>query len=347
MVNKMSEPIRVLLVEDVMEDAELNKREIQKELPGCVFHVVYTKESFLEALDRFQPHVIVSDYSMPQFDGLTALHHTLQKSKTTPFILCTGSLNEDTAVECMKNGATDYIIKEHNKRLGSSVINALKLRETKIQDIQRKKKEENYQMDQQSLFEASHDLLLANSIERVESILFSAVNKILPDSIVVLSRADIVRGVGYLIDVHGVKPFVSWLQNALSMDISDFKVPLGKEAIEDVVYNQGRIVPIKNGLCTFLGKAFPEKICQMIEKKLSISYIYHIGISSHNEYKGGITLLQKDTLEEDKARIIEVLVKQSSVTYEKLEAMESLKKQQNRMESLLRLVQIKTNTVQE
>jgi len=347
MVDKTNEPIRVLLVEDVFEDAELNKREIRKSLPDCVFQVVQTKDSFLDALDHFQPHVIVSDYSMPQFDGLTALHHALQNSHITPFILCTGSLNEDTAVDCMKQGATDYIIKEHIKRLGSSVVNALKVRDAKIQVLRRKQREKIHQADQQTLLNASQELLLANSIDRVQSIVFTTVKEIVPDSIVVLSVADTAAGVGYLVDVHGLQPFIPWLQKVLSIHLSDFTVPLGKEAIEDMVYNQGKMVRIENGLYTFMNKAFSEKTCQMIEKKLNVSFIYHIGISSQGDYKGGITLLQNHPLDENKTKIIEVLVKQSSVTYEKLEALSHLKTQQNRLESLLKLVQIKTNTVQE
>ena len=347
MVDRMNEPIRVLLVEDVFEDAELNKREIRKSLPDVVFQVVQTKDSFLDALDHFQPHVIVSDFSMPQFDGLTALHYSLQKSSITPFILCTGSLNEDTAVDCMKQGATDYIIKEHIKRLGSSVVNALKVRDSKMQVMHRKQIEETYQADQKTLLEASQALLEAPSVNRVHAIVFDTVKKIVPKSIIVLSIADTLQGFGYPADVHGLNPFASWLQKVLPIDITDIKVPLGKEAIEELIYNQGRIVFIKEGLFEFMGKVVPEKICHMIEKKLSISHIYHIGICSQNDYKGGITLLQEQPLDETKAKVIEVLLKQSSVAYEKLEALSNYQIQQNRLKSLLNLVQINTNTVQE
>jgi len=129
----MNEDIRILLVEDLPADVEMNKKEISKVVPNCIFKQVETRHDFIQALDSFKPHVIVSDYSMPQFDGMSALKLSLEKSDITPFILCTGSINEDTAVECMKKGATDYVIKEHNKRLGSSVASALDLRKTLIQ----------------------------------------------------------------------------------------------------------------------------------------------------------------------------------------------------------------------
>lgn len=121
----MEQTIRILLVEDLPADAELAEREIRKSLKSCVFERVDTAEEFVGALARFQPDLIVSDYSMPRFDGLTALKLTLEKAPHTPLIMLTGTMNEDTAVECMRAGAANYVIKERIKRLGQSVLHAL------------------------------------------------------------------------------------------------------------------------------------------------------------------------------------------------------------------------------
>jgi len=117
--------LRVLIIEDVPSDAELNERAIQEVLTPCVFKRVENEEDFLRALDEFKPDIIISDYKMPGFDGITALKLTLEKTPLTPFIIVTGSVNEDTAVDCMKAGATDYVVKEHLKRLGPAVVRAL------------------------------------------------------------------------------------------------------------------------------------------------------------------------------------------------------------------------------
>ena len=121
----MAEPIRILIVEDLPTDAELAEREIKKVLGSCLFRRVETRSDYLAALEEFQPDLIVSDYRMPHFDGLTALKLVLERNPLTPFIILTGAINEDTAVECMKAGAADYVIKEHIKRLGQAVIHAL------------------------------------------------------------------------------------------------------------------------------------------------------------------------------------------------------------------------------
>jgi PAS domain S-box-containing protein len=121
----MEEKIRILNVEDLATDSELAEREVRKVLPDCEFRRVETREEYLKALDDFKPHLIISDYSMPTFDGLTALKLLLERTSLIPLIILTGSLNEDIAVECMKAGAVDYVLKEYIKRLGNAVLNAL------------------------------------------------------------------------------------------------------------------------------------------------------------------------------------------------------------------------------
>jgi two-component system, cell cycle sensor histidine kinase and response regulator CckA len=135
----MNESIRILLVEDETTDAELAQREIRKGLESCRFHRVETREDFLAALREFKPDIIITDYRMPRFDGLTVVKLALEKTPFTPVIILTGALNEDTAVECMKAGAVDYVIKEHIKRLSQAVIHALE---------QKRVREERYQAEQ-------------------------------------------------------------------------------------------------------------------------------------------------------------------------------------------------------
>jgi PAS domain S-box-containing protein len=129
----MGEPIRILIAEDLATDVELAQREIRKTLPACVFAQVETHETFLTALESFQPDLIVSDYNMPRFDGMTALKLALERVPLTPLIIWTGTLNEDVAVECMKAGASNYVIKEHIKRLGPAVVHALEEKQVRLE----------------------------------------------------------------------------------------------------------------------------------------------------------------------------------------------------------------------
>lgn len=121
----MDQIYRILLVEDELQDAELNKREVRKVLPSAIFELVDNKPDYLDRIENFKPNLIISDFNLPSFDGLSALRIAQNICPYIPFIMVTGSINEDTAVECMKSGATDYVLKDSLKRLGSSVVNAL------------------------------------------------------------------------------------------------------------------------------------------------------------------------------------------------------------------------------
>jgi PAS domain S-box-containing protein len=125
----MKKAARILIVEDIPTDAELAEREICKVLKSCTFHLVETRKEFLKALETFQPDVILSDYTLPNFDGLTALKLARKHAPLTPFIIWTGFSSEDIAVDCLKAGANNYVLKENIKRLGPAVLRALEERE--------------------------------------------------------------------------------------------------------------------------------------------------------------------------------------------------------------------------
>ncbi len=132
----MKEMIHILIAEDSPSDAKLAQYEIKKYLRDVVFEVVDGQADFIKALDEFKPVLVVSDYTMPSFTGLEALKITLEKAPFTPLIIYTGSINEDTAVACMKAGAVDYVLKENIKRLGPAVVHALEHRQARVDSFQ-------------------------------------------------------------------------------------------------------------------------------------------------------------------------------------------------------------------
>lgn len=132
----MDKLVKILIVEDLPSDAQLAEREIKRSFESAEIKVVETKAEFIREFEEFAPDIVVSDFQLPSFDGLSALKIVLDLSPTTPVIILTGSMNEDTAVDCMKAGAMDYVIKEHIKRLGPAIINALKQKELNIEKLQ-------------------------------------------------------------------------------------------------------------------------------------------------------------------------------------------------------------------
>ena len=117
--------LRILFVEDVPSDVELAILVLRKEKIVFEHTVVCTRVDLLNALKDYNPDLIISDYMMPAFNGLQALMEVIKFNPELPFILLTGSVNEETAVECIKSGAQDYVIKEHMTRLPFAVKEAL------------------------------------------------------------------------------------------------------------------------------------------------------------------------------------------------------------------------------
>ena len=106
-------------------DAELMEYELGRARIPFTAQRVDTREAFLAALDEFAPDVILSDYTLPRFDGMTALALARERTPSTPLLIVTGSVNEETAVGCMKAGADDYLLKGNLSRIGPAIEAAL------------------------------------------------------------------------------------------------------------------------------------------------------------------------------------------------------------------------------
>src|SRR6266480_2368034 len=130
--------LRILLLEDVPADAALVERHLTKSGLEFVSQRVDTRARFEQALREFVPDIILSDHGLPGFDGSAALELVNERFPTLPVILVTGSLNEEKAVEFMKAGAADYILKDHLTRLPEAIQRAIRerrLREEREQAV--------------------------------------------------------------------------------------------------------------------------------------------------------------------------------------------------------------------
>lgn len=121
----VNENLRVLLLEDYLLDAELVRREINLAHPNWLVEHVESKQAFINAIKQEEPDVIVSDYSLPQFNGIEAFLTIKNLGLEIPFIMITGQLPEETIMECIKEGVDDYVIKSSLKRLSIAIDNAL------------------------------------------------------------------------------------------------------------------------------------------------------------------------------------------------------------------------------
>ncbi len=124
--NREGKPrIRVLLVEDVPAEAELTIRQLRRDGLDCECLRVDTQEGFSAALREFSPHVILSDFTLPQFSGLAALKLANELARDVPFIFVSGTIGEERAIEALRCGAVDYVLKGNLTRLVPAIRRAL------------------------------------------------------------------------------------------------------------------------------------------------------------------------------------------------------------------------------
>jgi len=120
-----AQSIRILLVEDVESDARLSLLQLKEAGVNCISQRVESEPAFRRALAEFTPDIILSDFSLPQFDGLSALEVAREVSPDIPFIFVSGTMGEERAVTALRRGAVDYLLKGKLARLPSAISRAL------------------------------------------------------------------------------------------------------------------------------------------------------------------------------------------------------------------------------
>src|SRR6267378_4497601 len=165
--------IRVLLNEDVVDDAELELRELKRAGLRVAHRLVDTEKAFTEALRGFVPDVILSDFSMPRFDGMMALAIARELSPDTPFIFVSGTLGEEYAIRALKSGATDFVLKNNLLRLPPSVERAIKEAEERrarlVLEQQVHESEERFRQ----LAENMHEVFWVHAVDADQSLYIS------------------------------------------------------------------------------------------------------------------------------------------------------------------------------
>jgi signal transduction histidine kinase/CheY-like chemotaxis protein len=147
--------LNVLILEDRKSDVGLVVHELKRSGYDISYRVVDSEKAYLEELNNL-PDIILADYNLPQFDAPTALRHLKEKSEDIPFIIVTGSISEEVAVESIKQGAADYLLKDRLSRLGQAVARALE---------ERRLRESNRRAEESQRFLAESSKILSSSLD--------------------------------------------------------------------------------------------------------------------------------------------------------------------------------------
>lgn len=129
----INEDIKILILEDNTADADLLIRHLAKSGLSFVSKIVDSRKSFEDSLDNFMPHIILSDYSLPSFNAVSAFKIIKEKSLAIPFIIISGTIGEENAVMLIKEGVTDYVSKNNFSSLMQKISRALKEAEELIE----------------------------------------------------------------------------------------------------------------------------------------------------------------------------------------------------------------------
>jgi two-component system, cell cycle sensor histidine kinase and response regulator CckA len=153
--------LRILHLEDSVADAELVRGLLQDEGISCSVICVKTRKDFQAELERGAFDLILSDYSLPQFDGLTALAMARQSHPDKPVIIVSGTMGEDAAIESLKRGATDYVLKHQLARLPTAVKRAI----SDTQELALRQQAEEKIREQAALLDLAQDAILVRDLE--------------------------------------------------------------------------------------------------------------------------------------------------------------------------------------
>ncbi|CAG1001337.1 Sensor protein FixL [Methanosarcinales archaeon] len=158
--NLMKNELRILILEDDEADAELIQYELRKANIIFKSQRVQTRDAFQKKLFDFEPDLILADYTLPAFDGSSALRMVKEKNPDVPFIFVSGTIGEDFAIESLKSGATDYVLKDRLCRLVPAVDRALSEVAEKIEYRKARKALEESEMRFRSVVQSANDAII-------------------------------------------------------------------------------------------------------------------------------------------------------------------------------------------
>lgn len=215
--------LKILLLEDSESDAELILRVIKRSGLDFSYERTDTREEFIKAIKTFKPDIVLSDHSLPQFNSMEALKISRSESALIPFILVTGTVSEEFAVQCLIEGADDYILKGNMTRLPSAILSAIKKKQIELEKNMAleilKKSEEHFR----GLIENSSDIFAIIDLQNNIEYLSPSVKKILGYHVEELKRRNLNEFVHPDDKIYTKKLIENFNNNKAELSVMEFR----------------------------------------------------------------------------------------------------------------------------
>src|ERR1700739_1933268 len=163
----MPSPLRILSIEDDPNDTMLIQDLLEGEGIVCEVTRVETLDEFLASVEKGGVDLILADYTLPSFNGISALKLAMKACPDVPFIFVSGTLGEEVAIEALKLGATDYVLKTRLSKLVPSVRRALREKEERQKAEEALRRSEKELQEQSRLLDLTHDAIFVWDMSRV------------------------------------------------------------------------------------------------------------------------------------------------------------------------------------
>lgn len=168
--------LRILMLEDTIEDAELIEIQLDEAAIPFVSLRVQTRDAFVRALEEFHPDIILSDYRLPAFDGRSAVLLARERLPEVPIVMVTGAVGDELAVDLLKAGANDYVLKDRLARLPSAVLRAVGEQRQKQQRQEAESALSEAETRYREVFETSPDAIFVLDAPKDGHFSFSGAN---------------------------------------------------------------------------------------------------------------------------------------------------------------------------
>jgi PAS domain S-box-containing protein len=282
----MAGKLRVLMLEDVAADAELSEHELKKAGFQIITERVETKDAFIAALDEFKPDIVLGDYNLPTWDGISALAVMREKHPELPFIFVSGTIGEELAIDAMKAGATDYVLKTKLSKLGMAVKRAL----DELEHIKELKHAEESIKIKNRMLTAIYDYSQAIAFAPPEKLYITIVTKLkdITGSVEVLindydeGRSELVCRQSTLSEEGN-----TWVRKMLGGRLIGYKTPVTKEKYDEIV---GETVGRVGSLHEVTFGAVSAPVGQMIEKMLGVSWFVGLALIHDGRLMGTVMI---------------------------------------------------------